>query len=71
LALPTLLHGCETLAIRERNKSRMMYVETKFMNRMAKYTWHHHYLYISNEDVLSELKTNPVVKIQNYINEWV
>ena len=66
LALPALLLGCETLAIREQ---RMTYVETKFMNRMAKYTWQG---YKTNEDILSELKTNPVVKkIKNYINEWV
>ena len=37
LALPTLLYGCETWAIREEDKSRTS-AERKFM-RMAKYTW--------------------------------
>jgi len=37
------------------------------MRRMAKYTWQD---YKTNEDSLSELKINPVVKkIQNYINK--
>jgi hypothetical protein len=40
----------------------------KFM-RMAKYTWQD---YKTNEDILSELKINPLVKkIQNYINKWI
>jgi hypothetical protein len=37
--------------------------------RMAKYTWQ---VYKTNENILSELKTNPVVKkIKNYINKWI
>ena len=39
-------------------------MEMKFKRRMAKYTWQD---YKNNEDILSELKINPVVKkIQNY-----
>ena len=36
---------------------------------MAKYTWQD---YKTNDDILSELKINPVVKkIQNYINKCI
>ena len=36
---------------------------------MTKYTWQD---YKANEDILAELKINPVVKkIQNYINKWI
>jgi hypothetical protein len=41
------------------------------MRRMAKYTytWQD---YKTNENILSELKINPVVKkIPNYINKWI
>jgi len=41
----------------------------KFMNRMAKYVWQD---YKTNEDILSEIKINPVEKkIQNYRNKWI
>jgi hypothetical protein len=41
----------------------------KFMKRMAKYVWQD---YKTNEDILSEIKINPVEKkIQNYRNEWI
>jgi len=52
LALPTLLYGCETRAIREHGKSRITSAEMKFMTT-AKYTWQD---YESNEDILAELK---------------
>jgi hypothetical protein len=35
LALPALLCGCDTWAVREQDKS----VDMRFMGRMAKYTW--------------------------------
>jgi len=59
LALPTLLYGCETLIIREQDKSRMTSAEIKFIRRMAKYTRQD---YKTKEDILSELKINPVIK---------
>jgi len=69
LALPTLLYGCETWIIREQNKPRMTSAEIKFIRRMAKYTRQD---YKTNEDILSELKINSVVKkIKNYRNEWI
>jgi hypothetical protein len=41
----------------------------KFMRRTAKYRWQD---YKTNEDILLELKINPVIKeIQNYRNKWV
>ena len=49
LALPTLLHGCETLAIRVQDKSRIIPGELKFTGRMAKYTRQDHN---TNEDIL-------------------
>jgi hypothetical protein len=64
LALAALLYGCKTWAIKEQVKSRITSGETKFMRRKAKYTWPD---YKTNDDILSELKINPVVKnIQNY-----
>jgi hypothetical protein len=67
LALPTLLYKCETWAIREQDKSRVTLVEMKIMRITTKYTWQD---YKTHEDILSELKINPVVeKIQNYINK--
>jgi len=38
-ALHTLLCGCETWAIREQDKSRIMSMEMKFLRKTAKYTW--------------------------------
>jgi tRNA(Ile2) C34 agmatinyltransferase TiaS len=68
LAVPALLYGCETWAIREQNKYRVTAVEMKFVSRAAKYRWQG---YKTNEDILSQLQTNPVVKkIQNYRNKW-
>jgi len=65
LELPTLLHGCETWAIRKQEKS-MMSKEMEFIT--AKYTRQD---YKTTEDILSELKINPVVKkIQNYRTKW-
>jgi len=38
LALPIVLHGCETWAISEQDRSRTKSVEIKFMRPTAKYT---------------------------------
>jgi hypothetical protein len=58
LALPTVLYGCKTQAVREQDKSRIKSGETKFMRKQ----------YTRHEDILSEFKINPLVKkIQNYI----
>jgi len=60
-------YGCETWAIREQDKSRIMSAEMKFVRRTAQSTWQD---YKNNEGVLSELKINSVVKkIQNCINK--
>jgi hypothetical protein len=41
----------------------------KFMMKMKKYTWQD---YTTNEDILLEIKINPVVtEIQNYRHKWV
>jgi hypothetical protein len=41
----------------------------KFMRRTAKYKWQD---YKTNDDILSALTINPVVKkIQNYRNQWI
>ena len=55
------MHGWETWAIREEDKSRITSEGKKFRKRMAKCTrWDY---------ILSEHKINPVLKkIQNYIN---
>jgi len=56
LALPTSLYRCETWAIREQDKYRVISVEMEFMGT-AKYTWQD---YKTNEYILSELKINSV-----------
>jgi hypothetical protein len=69
LALHTLLYGCGTWAIREHDKSRITSAEMKFMSKTSKHTRKD---YKTNENILSELKINPVVnKIQNYGNKCV
>ena len=69
MALPALLRGCKTWAIREQNKASVTTTEMKFMRGTAQYIWRG---YKTSEDILSELKINPVVnKIQNYGNEWM
>jgi hypothetical protein len=55
--------------IREQDKSRITSAEMEFMRRTAKYTWQD---YKTNDDILSELKINPIVnKFQNYRNKWI
>jgi len=56
LAIPTLLHGCETWGIREEDKATIMSAEMTFF-RTAKYAWQD---YITNEDNLSKITTKPV-----------
>jgi hypothetical protein len=69
LALPALLCGCESWAIREQDKSRIASAEMQFMGIMAKHTQKDNK---ANKDILSELKINPVIKkIQNYRNKWI
>jgi hypothetical protein len=49
--------------------NRITSVDMKIMMITAKYTQQD---YETNEDILSELKINPVVKkIQNYRNKWM
>lgn len=68
-ALPTLLCGYKTWAIREQDKSRIVSAEVQFMRRTAKYTSQD---YKINEDILSALKINSAVKkIQNYGSKWI
>ena len=67
MALPALLYGRETWANGEQDKSRKTTAGMKFIWRRAKYTWQD---YRTNEDMLPELKINPVVEqIQNDRNK--
>jgi len=53
----------------EDDKSGIMLIEMKFVRRTAKYTWQD---YKTNEDILSELRINPVVKkLHTYRNKWI
>jgi hypothetical protein len=53
----------------EQDISRITSAEKKFMRRTAKYTWQD---FKTNEDILSELIINPVVKkTQNCGNKWI
>jgi hypothetical protein len=64
LSLHTLLCGCETWAVREQDKSRIVSAEMKFVWTTAKYMWKY---WRSSEDIVSALKINSAVKkIQNY-----
>ena len=66
---PALLHGSETWANGEQDKSRIRSAGMKFMRRKSKCTRQH---YKINESILSELKINPVLKkIRNYRNKWI
>jgi len=75
MALLTLLYGCETWTFREEDKYRITSAGMKFIIRVAKYTWQG---YKTNEDIISELKINPVVKKYkitevngyNMLGEW-
>jgi hypothetical protein len=60
LALPTLLYGCETLALGEQVKARIIPGEIKFME-LIKYTWQD---YKTNEDILSEPSCKDKSKLQ-------
>jgi hypothetical protein len=41
----------------------------KFMRKTAKYTWQDHKI---NQEIMKELKTNPVIeKINNYKEKWI
>ena len=63
--IPTLIYGCENWSIREEDKSRITSAEMEFMGRTAKYMRQD---YKTDEEILSELKINSLVKkIQNYI----
>ena len=63
------LKGCESWAIREEDKSRITSAEMEFMGRTAKYMRQD---YKTDEEILSELKINPLVKkIQNYVHKCV
>jgi hypothetical protein len=55
--------------IKEQDKYRITSAEMKYRKRTAKYTWQD---YKTNEDILSELTINPVVKIiQNCKTKWI
>ena len=69
LALPALLQEWGTWANREEDHYGITSAEMKFMRITAKYTWQD---YETNEDILSELKINPVLKkIRSYRNKWI
>jgi len=55
--------------MKEQGKSGTTSAEMKFMRRMPEYIW---LSYKTNEDILSELRINSVVKkIQNYAKKWI
>jgi hypothetical protein len=67
VALPTLLYGWEVCAIGERDKSRIMSAEVKFMGKRAKYKRQD---YKNSEDILSEFKINHFEgKMKYYFNK--
>jgi hypothetical protein len=59
LASPTVLCECGTWAIREQAKYSITSAGMKCIRIMTKYRWQN---YKTIEDILSELKINPVVK---------
>jgi hypothetical protein len=59
----------KTWTLREQDKSRITAAEMKLMRKTAKYTWQDHKI---NQEIMNELKTNPVLeKINNYKEKWI
>jgi hypothetical protein len=58
LALPVLLYGSETWAIKARNTRRITAAEMKYMRRTAGYTWTDHK---TNTQIAKELKITPIL----------
>ena len=64
LALPVLLYGSETCAIKARDARRITAAEMKYMRRTAGYTWTD---YKTNTQITNELKiTSILYKLLEY-----
>jgi hypothetical protein len=64
--MPTLLYGSERWSLKEPDKSRITAAEMKFLRKTAQYTQYDHK---SNQDIMKELKTQPVKEgINDYEN---
>jgi hypothetical protein len=59
LALPVLLYGSETLAIKARDARRITAAKMKYMRRTARYTWTD---YKTNIQIAKELKITQILE---------
>jgi hypothetical protein len=59
LALLTLLYGSENWTMKANDKTRITAAEMRFMRTTVKYIWSD---YKRNDDILKELKTEPVME---------
>jgi hypothetical protein len=69
LALPVLLYGSETWAIKGRDARRITAAVMKYMRRTAGYTWTD---YKTNTQITKELKIAPILdKLLEYKRNWI
>jgi hypothetical protein len=69
LALPVLLYGSETWAIKVRDARRITAAEMKYMRRTAGYIWTD---YKTNEQIAKEWKITPILyKLLEYKRNWI
>ena len=69
LALPVLLYGSETWAIKARDARRITAAEVKCVRRTAGYTWKD---YKTDSHIAKELEITPVLdKLLEYKRNWI
>jgi len=69
LALPVLLYGSETWAIKASDARRITAAEMKYMRRTAGYTWTD---YKTNAQIAKELNITPILdKLPEYNRNWI
>jgi hypothetical protein len=69
LALPVLLYGSETWAIKARDARRITATEVKYMRITAGYIWAD---YETNTQITKELKISPILdKLLEYKRNWI
>jgi len=69
LALPVLLYGSETGAVKASDARRITAAEMKYMRRTAGYTWTD---CKTNAQIAKELKITPILdKLLEYKRSWI
>ena len=69
LALPVLLYGSETWAVKARDARRITTAEMKYVRRTAGYTWTH---FKTNAQITKELKITQILdRLLEYKRNWI